>query len=412
MNQIQNVLGLLDRPIAYHRIFAELGGSVTAGVFLSQAVYWSQRTTDPDGWFWKTQKEWHEETYLKRSEQEIARRELRAAGILEEKKKGVPAKLYFRVNLETLAKLLLFPVCQDAASLDAEMEHAPSKDAEMQQTRMKSKKSTQSLEEKGLEVDFKKTDKDAESSILIYTEITPETSSKITNQDPLKSPKGDGDRALGKNLQNAEDDPAHESAALLMQQSNTLKAKHKQKGAARRGATVAQNSSAEFEQWWIEYRQFCIGTDSEAGDRAAAVKIWDLLIELEPDGNIPAQILEGTQWYAAVKFQEYKAKGQAIGVAHGCRFLSKRKWFEALEHKAAKPDYLAQSKSLSCDADALWKQVFFAISGGDCELPPIAKQAIAPFGTIRELGNQSPEWIERVLKPKFFKELQNATPTP
>jgi hypothetical protein len=132
----KELLRLLDRPIAYHRIFAEIGGSVAAGIFLSQAVYWSQRTADKNGWFWKTQAQWFEETYLKRADQEKARRELRAVGVLEEIKKGTPAKLYFRINLETLANRLLSPGCQDAANLDAKMQHAENLDAKFAQTRM------------------------------------------------------------------------------------------------------------------------------------------------------------------------------------------------------------------------------------------------------------------------------------
>jgi hypothetical protein len=396
MTQFKNVLALLDRPIAYHRVFAEIGGSVTAGVFLSQAVYWSQRTKNDEGWFWKTQKEWYEETYLKRREQEAARRELRAIGVLEEKKKGAPAKLYFKINAETLVKRLLSPGCQDAPSLNAEMLHATTKHAQ----------NAQSSEADGDQPRM------ADSYNLLNTETTPEISTEITNQDPLYPPRGDGSRTLDENFQNAkEGSPETELASFSNGSTHTREAKHNRKGSSRRAA--AKKFPEQFDQWWMQYRQFCISTDKEAGDRAAAVKTWDLLIELEPEADIGRQVLEGSQWYAACKFQEYTAKGEAIGVPHGCRFLSKRKWAEALEHKAAKPDYLAKAKSLSCDADALWKQVFFAISGGDCEVPPIAKQAIASFGSMRELGNQSPEWIERVLKPKFFKEIQNAaTSTP
>jgi len=97
-----SILKLLDRPIAFHRIFAEISGSVSAGIFLSQAFYWSQRTHDADGWFWKTQDDWFEETYLTRYEQEGARKKLIALGILEEEKRGIPAKLFYRLNETTL----------------------------------------------------------------------------------------------------------------------------------------------------------------------------------------------------------------------------------------------------------------------------------------------------------------------
>lgn len=98
---------LLDRPIAYHRIFAEIAGSVVGGVMLSQAVYWSRRSSSGDGWFYKTREEWEEETFLTRWEQESARTALRRIGVWEERRKGMPRRLFYRINFDRLAVLLL-----------------------------------------------------------------------------------------------------------------------------------------------------------------------------------------------------------------------------------------------------------------------------------------------------------------
>lgn len=100
------VLARFDRPIAFHRCFVTLTGSVTAALMLSQAMYWQKRTQDPEGWWWKTMEDWTEETGLSRKEQESARRRLRNAGLLEEERRGVPARLYFRVDLSILDGLL------------------------------------------------------------------------------------------------------------------------------------------------------------------------------------------------------------------------------------------------------------------------------------------------------------------
>jgi hypothetical protein len=89
---------LLDKWVSFHPIFAKIGGSAHAGIFLSQAFFWSKRTSDTSGWFYKTQKEWEEETTLTRYEQEHARKQLREAGVLQEKLEGVPAKLYYRIH--------------------------------------------------------------------------------------------------------------------------------------------------------------------------------------------------------------------------------------------------------------------------------------------------------------------------
>ena len=43
----------LERPIAYHRCFVRLGIGISGAVMLSQSIYWSERTSDPDGGFTK-----------------------------------------------------------------------------------------------------------------------------------------------------------------------------------------------------------------------------------------------------------------------------------------------------------------------------------------------------------------------
>ena len=96
----------LDRPIAFHRAFVAISGSVTGAVFLSQALYWSKRTTSSDGFFYKTQAEWEEETGLSRREQETVRKRLKAIGILSESLRGTPAKLYYKVEIDVLESAL------------------------------------------------------------------------------------------------------------------------------------------------------------------------------------------------------------------------------------------------------------------------------------------------------------------
>lgn len=106
---MSQLLQLMDRPVAFQRSFVRLGVGVTGALLLSQMVYWHNRT---DGnWFYKTQAELEEETGLTRYEQEGARKKLLNAGVLEEVKKGIPAKLYFRVN-EVALQAHLWPEIQ------------------------------------------------------------------------------------------------------------------------------------------------------------------------------------------------------------------------------------------------------------------------------------------------------------
>jgi len=110
-------LSILDRPIAFQRIFVEFGAGITGALFLSQCVYWANRTKDKDGWFYKTQEEWQDETGLSRYEQEGARKKLRDIGLIEEMKSGVPAKLYYRVDEQRICDFI------NLASLDGEIPH-------------------------------------------------------------------------------------------------------------------------------------------------------------------------------------------------------------------------------------------------------------------------------------------------
>jgi hypothetical protein len=96
------LLQLLDRPIAFHRRFVTLTGSITAALMLSQALYWQRRCKDPEGWWYKTRDDWAEETGLGRYEQEGARKQLRKLGVMQEHLRGVPATIWYRVNEERL----------------------------------------------------------------------------------------------------------------------------------------------------------------------------------------------------------------------------------------------------------------------------------------------------------------------
>jgi hypothetical protein len=97
------LLDVFDLPVSFHRCLVPVTGGVTAALMLSQAI-WTTQTQEraADGWFSKSRDEWTEETGLSRWEQETARRALRSAGFIEEKRVGVPAKLWFRVRPEAV----------------------------------------------------------------------------------------------------------------------------------------------------------------------------------------------------------------------------------------------------------------------------------------------------------------------
>lgn len=115
-------LQMLDRPVAFHPAFRRATRSTVAAIMLSQALYWTNRLSeDRNGWFYKTIAEWESETALSRAEQETARRVLKGLNILEEKRVGLDATVWFHFDWEVLAALITR--CGNPASGDEEIPH-------------------------------------------------------------------------------------------------------------------------------------------------------------------------------------------------------------------------------------------------------------------------------------------------
>jgi hypothetical protein len=91
---------------AYEPAFIQAFGP-GPGVLMSQLFFWTGNGMDPAGWIYKTEREWKWETGLSRDQQREARKILKAKDVLQEDKKGVPCKLYFRIKLERLAEAML-----------------------------------------------------------------------------------------------------------------------------------------------------------------------------------------------------------------------------------------------------------------------------------------------------------------
>lgn len=125
---------LSDRPIAFHPQMARLFGGINEALLFQQIAYWSDKGSDPE-WIYKTQKDIEDEITLTRTQQENARRRLRGLGVIEEQKRGVPAKLYYRVVWDAVFALLEEHASQSAGNQQPSPQ-APSKDAGNLQPRM------------------------------------------------------------------------------------------------------------------------------------------------------------------------------------------------------------------------------------------------------------------------------------
>ena len=102
---MSQILSIFDAPIAFHRCFVPFAG-VKGAVLLSQMVYWQKRAKQDDGFFYKTAEEWEEETGLTTKEQFTARKILLECGAIYEVKRGVPCKLYYKINEQKLSDLV------------------------------------------------------------------------------------------------------------------------------------------------------------------------------------------------------------------------------------------------------------------------------------------------------------------
>lgn len=96
--------------ITYFPSLTPVCGSYKAAAMLSVALAWTRnwlhRHPEREGWFWKTRDEWLRETGLSRREQESARKALVMLGLLREARRGMPARMHYRLDLDCLLALL------------------------------------------------------------------------------------------------------------------------------------------------------------------------------------------------------------------------------------------------------------------------------------------------------------------
>lgn len=103
--KIEDDLFGLGRPTVYYTPLNRITGDTNSTIFLTYISFWMGLGEDKiEKWVYKTIDQIKEETGLSRYEQESARRNLRMLGFIEEKKAGVPARLYFRSIRENYIK--------------------------------------------------------------------------------------------------------------------------------------------------------------------------------------------------------------------------------------------------------------------------------------------------------------------
>lgn len=87
------VKGMSQKVIAYHPILSKITGKLTSGVLLSQIMYWANTKDGKE--FYKTDKEFCEETGLTLDELKAAKKRLIEGGFITVVKRGTPQRSFY-----------------------------------------------------------------------------------------------------------------------------------------------------------------------------------------------------------------------------------------------------------------------------------------------------------------------------
>ncbi len=103
---LRAVKQLLGPSIAYRPVLAKAFNSSTTAIFISQCIYWSDKTSEEDLSFYKSRDEWHYETGLSEKQVEMAAKKAKDKGVLETNYVRNEHKNYFTLNMGALLKLV------------------------------------------------------------------------------------------------------------------------------------------------------------------------------------------------------------------------------------------------------------------------------------------------------------------
>jgi hypothetical protein len=93
------------KPIAFNPELANIVKSATAGLFMSQLLYWWEKGSRKEC-IYKSVEAFQKETCLTRSEQTTAIKKWKALGVLMVRNEGIPQTRHFYLDTEELINLL------------------------------------------------------------------------------------------------------------------------------------------------------------------------------------------------------------------------------------------------------------------------------------------------------------------
>ena len=98
-----------ENVLAVHRILIDFMGDIDGALLLNQLLYWHKKGNNPEGWIYKSFKEWEREIALSEYKVNKARRKMESMGILEttvKKANGSPT-VHYRLKVEALTDSII-----------------------------------------------------------------------------------------------------------------------------------------------------------------------------------------------------------------------------------------------------------------------------------------------------------------
>ena len=92
-----------QNPIIYYPIYRDITGSITAGLLLSQLMYWFNIKTK----FYKTDRELEEELNFTKNELRGAKAKIKKLNFIIIKREGIPAKTWYEIEWEKYQTCLM-----------------------------------------------------------------------------------------------------------------------------------------------------------------------------------------------------------------------------------------------------------------------------------------------------------------
>ena len=186
MSPRDEVLGILRECEGHMRLvsiptaFIELTGDVASAGLLSQLLYWTSRTTNAEGWVYKSHAEWKRELGLGRCAVDRARRRLSELGVLQQTCRMANGRrtMHFRIDLAALRSAILPPTGRPESGTP-ESSISADRCAENRQT--------------GLPVSrTPTTETTTETTPEITAQTTPETTAESSSERPRAEMRGFG----------------------------------------------------------------------------------------------------------------------------------------------------------------------------------------------------------------------------